>query len=817
MELGTVRQIDINEEMQQAYLSYAMSVIVSRALPDVRDGLKPVQRRILYAMHDMGLAPNSPYRKSARIVGEVLGKYHPHGDAAVYEAMARMAQDFSLRYPLVDGQGNFGSVDGDPPAAMRYTEARLSSIAVEMMTDIDKDTVDWVDNFDGTLQEPAVLPATLPNLLVNGSSGIAVGMATNIPPHNLSEVCNALVYMIDHYRKLDDVTVDDLMQFIQGPDFPTGGVVYRFQQGRDGEVDALKSAYAVGRGRVTVQARAHIEEMTRGRHRIVVTELPYQVNKTSLIERIASLVRSGRIEGISDLRDESDRQGMRLVIELSRTAEPRQVLEQLFKHTPLQSTFSIILLALVDGEPRLLSLKKILQHYLEHRQEIVVRRSRYELEKAKHRAHILEGLLTALDHLDEVISIIRRSRTADTARTNLRRRFKLTEVQAQAILDMPLRRLAALERRKLQDEYKELKKRIRYLEKLLRSPKRIREVVKEELLELKARYGDPRRTQIVAGAEVELTAHDLVPEEEALLVLTRGGLIRRAAPDQVSQALKGTRGKQALLSLWRLNTRDILYFFTADGQAVQLPVYRVPDLTLRKDGSRLSDLCSLRGEVVAVLPLPHADEPVAGYLVLGTRGGRVKRVALTDFLSAVGKGETVVMKVDADDALVGVQVTEGKQEVLLVTRQGRAIRFSEEEVRPMGLSAGGVMGIKLADDDVVVAVEVVRPRSSLLVVSERGYAKWTALSEYPAQKRYGSGVVGAKVSQRTGPLVGGCVVKGDDVVYLVPALAAAKKLRVRQAPRMGRATQGKRVVDLKDKDRLLAVVPVGMSPSLTKT
>ena len=475
MEIGTVKPIDIEKEMKGSYLDYAMSVIVSRALPDARDGLKPVHRRILYAMHDMGLHHDRSYKKSARIVGEVLGKYHPHGDAAVYDAMARMAQDFSLRYMLVDGQGNFGSVDGDPPAAMRYTEARLTLTAKEMLNDIDKETVDFAENFDGTLQEPRVLPANIPNLLINGSSGIAVAMSTSIPPHNLGEVCDALIYMIDHAKKLNEVTVEELMRFIKGPDFPTGGIVYRYRPGEgDGaEADALRSAYAVGRGRITVQAKTHIEEMTRNRHRIVVTELPYQTNKSNLVERIAMLVRDGRLEGITDLRDESDRQGMRLCIELTRTVAPREVLVELFRLTPMQSTFSIIMLALVDGEPRLLSLKRALQHYLDHRREIITRRSRYDLKQARARAHVLEGLLIALDNLDEVIATIRRSRRVDTARRNLRREFKLTNIQAQAILDMPLRRLVALERRRLEDEHKEKLKLIRRLESILRSPKRI--------------------------------------------------------------------------------------------------------------------------------------------------------------------------------------------------------------------------------------------------------------------------------------------------------------------------------------------------------
>ena len=494
MELGTIRQINIDAEMQASYLDYAMSVIVARALPDVRDGLKPVHRRILYAMHDLGLDPDKPYKKSARIVGEVLGKYHPHGDAAVYEAMVRMAQDFSLRYPLVDGQGNFGSVDGDNAAAMRYTEARLSKIATEMLGDIEKDTVDWTDNFDGTLKEPSVLPAALPNLLVNGASGIAVGMATNIPPHNLGEVCDALCYLIDRYDRLDDVTVEDLMQFIPGPDFPTGGVIYRYQREGSGETaqqtDIIAHAYANGKGSIVMQAKAHIEDMSRNRSRIVVTELPYQTNKTNLLERIAELARDGRLEGLTDLRDESDRTGMRICIEMTRTVEPRQVLADLFKLTPLQQTFGVSLLALVDGEPRLLSLKRMLMYFLEHRQEVIVRRSNYELAKAKARAHILEGLLRALDMLDEIIALIRGSKTADIAKQGLIKDFKFSEIQAQAILDMQLRRLAALERRRLQDEYRELVGLIRTLEELLHSPKKVLALIKQNLIELKARYGD---------------------------------------------------------------------------------------------------------------------------------------------------------------------------------------------------------------------------------------------------------------------------------------------------------------------------------------
>jgi DNA gyrase subunit A len=723
-----------------------------------------------------------------------------------------MAQDFSMRYMLVDGQGNFGSVDGDPPAAMRYTEARLAPMAIEMLTDIDKETVDFIDNFDGTLQEPMVLPARIPNLLINGSSGIAVAMSTSIPPHNLGEVCDALIYMIDHAKKLDEVTVEELMQFIKGPDFPTGGIVYRYRPGRgDGaEADAIRSAYAVGRGRITVQAKTHIEEMSRNRHRIVVTELPYQISKSNLIERIAELVREGRLEGITDLRDESDRQGMRLCIELTRTVDPREVLAELFRLTPMQSTFSIIMLALVDGEPRLLSLKRALQHYLDHRREIVIRRSRYELERARERAHILEGLLIALNNLDEVIATIRRSRTADTARKNLRRKFKLTEAQAQAILDMPLRRLAALERKKLEEEHKEKLKLIRYLRSLLRSPRKILALIKEELQEIKAKYADPRRTQIVERKIVELTARDLLPDEDVLVVISRHGLVSR---HPLEEGIKTSRRrvKDPLHKVLVANTRDDLFLFTTDGRVVSLPVHQIPD-TL-SGGEHIADITSLwrRHKVATALALPVASgaKPPAqieeGYLFLATHEGKVKRVSLADFLAARGE-EFTVMKVDEGDELGWVALTRGDQEVLLVTRKGQAIRFSEEDVRPMGLPAGGVMGVKLAEGDQVVAMDVVQARASLFVVTSAGYGKWTSLAEYPTQRRYGSGVVTANLSSKTGDLVGGCVVKGSDEVILVSAKGATKRLRVRSAPRMGRATRGKILMSLRGGDSLADII-----------
>ncbi len=810
MEIGVVREVEIRDELQRAYLDYAMSVIVARALPDVRDGLKPVQRRILYAMHELGLHPGAPYKKSARIVGEVLGKYHPHGDAAVYEAMARMAQDFSLRYPLVDGQGNFGSVDGDSPAAMRYTEARLAPIATELLADIQKETVDFVPNFDDTLREPAILPAAIPNLLVSGSSGIAVGMATSIPPHNLGEVCDALIYLLDNWKRLDDIGVEDLLRFIQGPDFPTGGIVYR--ETPEGE-DALAAAYGTGRGRITVRARVRLE-MDRARQRLVVTEIPYQVNKSSLVERIAELAREGHLEGITDLRDESDRQGIRVVIELARGAEPEAVLAELFRHTPLESTFSIILLALVDGEPRLLTLKRALLLYLEHRQEIVTRRSRYDLERAKERAHILEGLLVALDNLDEVIDLIRRSRTAETARTNLMRRFKLTEVQAQAILDMPLKRLAALERHKLQEEYKEKQQQIRYLTALLKSPAKIREVIREELVALKEKYADPRRTEI-AGARAAVSAEELVPDVPVWIGVTETGQVARMADEGGPPVLPDKLEKTALLvALLRASTRDILYVFSADGRFAAYPAHQLPEGPVweevvsheakRRGVKTIGDLVSLSGPFPAVaalaLPTVHSSEAECRYLFLATRRGMVKRVAVAD-LPTVGSG--TVIGVAEGDAVVGAAWTTGTDEVVLVTRAGQAIRFREEEVRPMGLPAGGVAGIKVAQADSL------RHQEDLAVVAEDGRGKRTPLSEYPTQGRYGKGVITARFAAPGVGLAGAaCIPTGATLVLLTEA-GAVRVVDTRSIPRMDRTAQGRPLLSLRKGDRVKRMLALG--------
>jgi len=816
LEIGTVQPVDIEREMRSAYLDYAMSVIVARALPDARDGLKPVHRRILYAMHDMGMRPDTPYKKSARIVGEVLGKYHPHGDVAVYDAMARMAQDFSLRYPLVDGQGNFGSVDGDSPAAMRYTEARLNRIATELLLDIDKDTVGWVDNFDGTLEEPSVLPARLPNLLVNGSSGIAVGMATNIPPHNLGEICDALGCLIDRWDELDEVTIEDLMQYVEGPDFPTGGTIV----GREGIVQA----YATGRGRIVVRAMAHIEEMPGNRHRIVVTELPYQTNKSSLLERIASLVRSGRIDTISDLRDESDRRGMSIIIELKRGAQPRKTLNQLFKYTPLQSTFGVQMLALVNDEPRLLSLKRALQLYVEHRREVLIRRARYELEKARHRAHVLEGLKVALDHLDAIIKTIRQSPDADAARQRLMKRFQLTEIQARAILDMQLRRLAALERQKIEDEYLELIQRIAYLEDLLASPRKILYLIKEELADLKRTYGDGRRTRIVKG-ETELNEEDLVIEEDVLITITQRGYIKRVPVEAYRAQGRGGRGvigmtthdEDVILYLFSAQTLDSILFFSNHGKVYQERVYQIPDTGRTAKGVLLAGILALDADelITAALTVPGFEQ--AGYLTMFTRLGRVKRTGLGEFNSVRPSG-LVAINLKEGDELGWVSLTQGDQDLIVVTEQGQALRFREDDVRPMGRAAAGIYAIKLAPGDLVASACVVEPGGELLVVTTNGYGKRTPLSEFSIKGRYGKGVrcLGGK-RERTGVIAAARVVRPDDEVTLISSAGMVLRTPVNNIPQMGRAARGAKMMDLKPGDEATSVAVVeGDNPSESK-
>ncbi len=805
---GLVRETDIVQEMQGAYLDYAMSVIVSRALPDVRDGLKPVHRRILYAMsHDLGLDHTKPHKKSARIVGEVLGKYHPHGDTAVYDAMVRMAQEFSLRYPLIDGQGNFGSIDGDGAAAMRYTEARLAEISQLMLNDLDKDTVEWHDNFDSSLREPDILPATLPNLLINGASGIAVGMATNIPPHNLGEVVDALVFMLDNYEQVDEITVDHLLEFIKGPDFPTGGIVYRYRDEKAGEnVDVIAQGYSVGRSRLIVQAKAHFEEMSRGRSRIVITELPYQTNKVALMERIAALVRDGKIEGITDLRDESDRTGMRVVIELTRNADPKSILADLFKFTPLQQTFGMQMLALVDGEPRTLSLKRMLHLFIQHRQEIIRRRSEFDLARAKQREHILEGLLKALDILDEVIDTIRRSQNAESARNNLVRKFGFSEIQAQAILDMQLRRLAALERRRLQDEYKEVQKQIAYLEDLLAHPVKILGVIKDDLLALKEKYGDARRTQIVDRTKGTLTSTDLLPDQECWVTVGANGDLARYDVVKPTSATLRKVGKGSEIALLTANTRDYLYLFAQDGRCRRLAIHEIP-----ASGKNLSEMTDLnrRDEVTAVLALPRIapTDAAQGYLFLVTEQGMVKRITLADFL-AVGTGDPTVMNVDAKDRLRWVLLTQGEQEVILVSAQGQSIRFGEEDVRSMGLAAGGVGGMKLKKGDKVVHAAIVDPAGELITMTSQGYAKRTPLDQYSGQGRNGSGIVTHKISSRTGPIAAALLIAGEappeDVIVLARR-GAPDTVSLQEIPSLGRSVQGKQVITLTSNNEVTAL------------
>ena len=801
MEIGNIQQVDIDDQMRAAYLDYAMSVIVARALPDARDGLKPAHRRILYAMHDMGLRSNSAYKKSARIVGEVLGKYHPHGDAAVYDTMARLAQDFSMRYPLVDGQGNFGSIDGDAPAAMRYTEARLAPIAEEMLVDIDKDTVDFTTNFDDSLEEPVVLPARLPNLLLNGASGIAVGMATNIPPHNLGELASALIYLIENYDKIDDIPVEELIKFIPGPDFPTGGVIV----GSEG----IWQAYSTGRGRIVLRGLAHIEEMSGGRYRIVVTEIPFQLNKSSLIERIAELVREGKLDEISDLRDESDRRGMSIIIELKRSAQPKKVLNQLFKYTPLQSTFGVQLLALVDGEPRLLSLKRALQIFVEHRRVVITRRSQFELQKARARAHILDGLLIALANLDDVIQTIRSSPDADTARERLMFRYLLSELQAQAILDMQLRRLAALERQKIEEEHKKVLDNIAYLEDLLANPGKILDVIKSDLSEISGKYGDQRRTHIAHDANEDFSEEDLVPDEAVLISITQRGYIKRVMAKAFRAQGRGGRGvtghatreEDEVLMLVPARTLNTLLFFSDRGKVYSEKAYQIPDADRTGRGIPIVNVLSLDpGETVtAMVAVPDFD--AAEYCIMATRDGRVKRVVLSEF-SAVRPSGLIAITLDKGDELGWVRLTHGGDEVILVTEQGQALCFSEDQVRPMGRMAAGVNGIKLGKNDKVASMEVVEPDGDLLVVTVGGFGKRTPMKDYPRKRRATGGVhtIDKKALGKVGVVTAARAVQEADDLTIISAGGVVLRTRVQAISRSGRATRGVVLMNLEEGD-----------------
>ena len=794
-------RVDIEKEMKKSYIDYAMSVIVSRALPDVRDGLKPVHRRILYSMNGLGLTPEKPFRKSAYIVGEVMGKYHPHGDASIYDALVRMAQNFSLRYMMVNGNGNFGSVDGDSAAAMRYTEAKMPKIAVEMLADIEKNTVDFMPNYDEKLQEPTVLPAKIPNLLVNGSSGIAVGMATNIPSHNLTEVINAIIRLGEE----DNVTDEDLMTEIKGPDFPTGGIIV----GKEG----IRSCYTTGKGKIIVRAKTEIEEHGNGRYRIVVTELPYQVNKARLIENIADLVRDKRLDGISDLRDESDREGMRIVIELKKDANPKIVLNQLLKNTQLQDTFGAIMLALVKGEPKILTLRQMLECYIEHRKEVIVRRTKFDLDKALARAHILEGLRIALDYIDEVIAIIRAA--YDDAAERLMKRFKLTEIQANAILEMKLKTLSGLQREKIEEEYKQLMEQIERYRAILASEKLVCDIIRDELLEMKAKYGDERRTQIIS-AEGEMTNEDLIKEESVVVAMTRFGYIKRMPVDTYKAQRRGgkgitgiqTREEDFVKQLFVTSTHDTLMFFTNKGKVYRLKGYEVPEAGRTAKGTAIVNLLQLDGDekVTAVIPIKEFVE--GQYLLMATRGGIIKKTKLLEYNSARKTGLQAISLKDGDE-LIDVRLTDGERNVVMVTHEGMSITFAESDVKPVGRVSQGVIGIRVSEGDFVVGMEpIYNEKAYLLAITENGFGKRTELEEYRVQIRAGKGVITYKTTPKTGKVVGIQVVDDNDDVMLITDKGVIIRLEVMNISVLGRSTQGVTLMRTNDGGKVVGIAKI---------
>ncbi len=803
---GQIRTININEEMRGSYLDYAMSVIVARALPDARDGLKPVHRRILYAMHDNGFRSNTAYRKSARIVGDVLGKYHPHGDSSVYDAMARMAQDFSLRYPLIDGQGNFGSVDGDSPAAMRYTEARLARMAEELLADLEMDTVDFADNYDGTTQEPTVLPARLPNMLLNGANGIAVGMATNIPPHNLRELAGAINYIIENYDRRDEIGVDELMQFVHGPDFPTGAEIV--------VSDQMTEAYATGHGRVVVRAKYEIEESRTGRLRLVFTEIPYQVSKTSIIERIVALARDNKLNHVADLRDESDRRGMRLVVELKPGAQVQRVANQLFKHTQLQSTFSIQMLALVNGEPRTLSLKRMLQIYIDHRIDVIERRSRFELGKRRARAHILEGLLKALSSLDAIIQTIRSSDDAESARQHLMSRFDLSEAQSNAILEMQLRRLAALEQQKVMDEFNDVMARIAYLEDLLASPEKVLALIQDDLNDLAQKYGDERRTSTVYGVNTDINEDDLVAREEVVVLLTEQGYIKRVPSTAYRSQRRGGKGvigmgmreEDAIVQIVAASSHDTLLFFTDRGKVYSLDrAYHVQEAGRASRGVRAESILALTvGErITAIVPVDDFERD--GYFVLTTRRGRIKRVHLEEF-SGVRPSGLIAISLEDDDLLNWAKYTDGNQDVLVVSERGQSIRFHERHVRVMGRQAQGVRAIRLNEGDLVAGMDVVgAEHTHVLVITANGYGKQTPVENYGSQGRFGLGVRTLTRDERTGPIVAMRCVNSRDGILLLTREGIVLRTQLEQIRKTDRIALGVRMMDLEDDDIIAGI------------
>lgn len=790
--------VNIEEEMKVSYLDYAMSVIIGRALPEVRDGLKPVQRRILYAMFREGLLPGKKYSKCAGVVGEVLKKYHPHGDTAVYDALVRLAQDFNMRYPLVDGQGNFGSIDGDPPAAYRYTEARLAEIAEELLADIDKETVDFIPNFDETTEEPKVLPSRIPNLIINGSSGIAVGMTTNIPPHNLGEVIDALVHLLEN----PDATVNELMNFIKGPDFPTGGVIH----GTTG----IMEAYEHGRGLIKIRAKARVEKEYRGGENIIISELPYQVNKARLIEKIAELVRDKKVEGISEIRDESDRDGIRIVLELKRGEMAEVILNNLYKHTQMESTFGVIMLALVGGQPHVLNLKRLLSYFLQHRRDVVIRRTRYELRKAEERAHILEGLKIALDHLDEIISLIRASKSPAEAKEEMMARFPLTEIQAQAILDMKLQRLTGLEREKIINEYRETLKEIERLRSILGSDALVSKIIKDELIEIKSKYADDRKTEITEETK-EITIEDLISEEDMVITLSHHGYIKRNPLSAYRSQRRGGKGLTGMETkeedyveqLFIGSTHDYMLFFSNLGRLYWLKTYQIPEAGRTAKGKALVNLLTLsEGErITTALPIRDFKE---GYLVMFTKKGMVKKTPLEEYSNPRGKG-IIAINLDEGDELIAVRKTNGQNDFIIGTREGLSIRFNEEDVRPMGRTARGVIGIRLQEGDEVVSAEVIETNTTLLTVTEKGLGKRSALNEYPVQGRGGKGVISIKVTQKGGKAVGLIQVRDEDEVVMITNSGKLIRTVAGNISIHGRNTQGVRLMDVEPDDRVVSV------------
>ena len=793
----------IEDEMKKSYMSYAMSVIIGRALPDVRDGLKPVHRRILFAMHEMGVEWNKPYKKSARVVGDVIGKYHPHGDVAVYDAITRMVQDFSLRYPLIDGQGNFGSIDGDAPAAMRYTEVRMARLSGAILSDIEKETVDWGPNYDDSLKEPLVMPAAFPNLLVNGSSGIAVGMATNMPPHNLSEVIDAIVHLINK----PEATINELMKFIPGPDFPTAGFIH----GREG----IKEAYTTGRGIIQMRARTIVEKNPRtNRQAIVITEIPYQVNKTKLIEKIAELVRDKKIEGISDIRDESDREGMRIVVELKRDEVSEVILNNLFLHTQMQGTFGVINLSIVDGQPRILNLRELLRQFIRFRKEVVTRRTIFELKKAKERAHILEGLKIAIDNLDEVIILIRKSKGPQEAKDGLIKRFKLSEIQAQAILDMKLQRLTALEREKIVEEYKEILKLIKRLEELLASEKLLMEVVVDELKEIKKQFGDERRTEIIEKTG-EITMEDIIAEEDMVVTVTHGGYIKRNPTSLFRIQKRGGKGKTGMTTreedfveaLFVASTHSYILFFTNKGKVYSLKVYDIPQAGAAAKGKAIVNILNLTQDEKITAFLPVKEFAEGKFIVMATKYGVIKKTDLQAF-SNIRSGGIIALGLDEGDELIATRLTDGSKEIFIGTREGQAIRFNEEQVRDMGRVARGVRAINLAKEDAVVSMEALEEGKTILTVTERGYGKRTEIKEYRSQLRGGMGIINIKVTEKNGRVAGIAQVNTEDELVITTNIGKIIRIAMKDVSVIGRNTQGVKLIGVEKDERVTGIAPI---------